>query len=103
MVGYLRLRKPSEFAHRPELNDGRTVIVREIKVVGEMVPKDSKPKRITQIQHRGFGRLLMSEAEKISSEDFDGEKLAVISGLGARDWFYGMGYKLDGVYVSKSL
>ena len=103
LVGYLRLRKPSIFAHRPELNDGRTMVVREIKVVGEMVPKDSKPNRFTQIQHRGFGRLLMGEAEKISSEDFVAKKLAVISGLGARDWFYGMGYKLDGVYVSKSL
>jgi len=103
LVGYLRLRKPSELAHRPELNDGCTLIVREIKVVGEMVPKDLKPIRFTQIQHRGFGKLLMKEAEKISREDFDAKKLAVISGIGARDWFYASGYKLDGVYVSKFL
>jgi elongator complex protein 3 len=103
LVGYLRLRKPSEYAHRTELNDGRTLIVREIKVVGELVPKDSKPERFTQIQHRGFGKLLMKEAEKISREDFDAKKLAVISGIGARDWFYASGYKLDGVYVSKFL
>jgi len=103
LIGYLRLRKPSELAHRPELNDGCTLIVREIKVVGEMVPKDLKPIRFTQIQHRGFGKLLMKEAEKISREDFDAKKLAVISGIGARDWFYASGYKLDGVYVSKFL
>ncbi|MFX0140973.1 MAG: tRNA uridine(34) 5-carboxymethylaminomethyl modification radical SAM/GNAT enzyme Elp3, partial [Candidatus Hodarchaeota archaeon] len=103
LIGYLRLRKPSEFAHRPELNDGRTMIVREIKVVGELVPKDLKPDRYTQIQHRGFGKLLMENAEKISFEEFDMRKLAVISGIGARDWFYEMGYKLDGVYVSKIL
>ena len=103
LVGYLRLRKPSEFAHRPELNDGKTMIVREIKVVGELVPKDSKPYRYTQIQHRGFGKLLMENAEKISFEEFDAKKLAVISGIGARDWFYEMGYKLDDVYVSKVL
>jgi len=103
LIGYLRLRKPSELAHRPELNDGKTIIVREIKVVGELVPKDSKPNRYTQIQHRGFGKLLMENAEKISFEEFDAKKLAVISGIGARDWFYEMGYKLDGVYVSKSL
>ncbi|MFX0105256.1 MAG: tRNA uridine(34) 5-carboxymethylaminomethyl modification radical SAM/GNAT enzyme Elp3 [Candidatus Hodarchaeota archaeon] len=102
LVGYLRLRKPSEFAHRPELNDGKTMIIREIKVVGELVPKDSKPNRYTQIQHRGFGKLLMENAEKISFEEFDVKKLAVISGIGARDWFYEMGYKLDGVYVSKA-
>ncbi len=103
LLGYLRLRKPSKFAHRTELNDGRTLIVREIKVVGELVPKDFKPNRVSQIQHRGFGRLLMKEAEKISVENFDAKKLAVISGIGVRDWFYELGYKLDGVYVSKSL
>jgi len=101
LIGYLRLRKPSEFAHRPELNDGKTLIVREIKVVGELVPKDLKPNRLTQIQHRGYGKLLMENAEKISYEDFDAHKLAVISGIGAKDWFFSLGYKLDGPYVSK--
>jgi elongator complex protein 3 len=45
----------------------------------------------------------MKEAEKISSEDFDAKKLAVISGIGVRAWFYELGYNLDGVYVSKFL
>lgn len=103
LVGYIRLRKPSEYAHRPELNDGQTMIVREIKVVGELVPTNTKPNRYSQIQHRGYGKLLMENAEKISFEEFDAKKLAVISGIGARDWFYEMGYKLDGVYVSKPL
>jgi len=103
LVGYLRLRKPSKLAHRPELNDGKTMIVREIKVVGELVPKGTKPNRFSQIQHRGFGKLLMENAEAISSEEFEAKKLAVISGIGVRDWFIKMGYKLDGVYVSKVL
>ncbi|MFX1417374.1 MAG: tRNA uridine(34) 5-carboxymethylaminomethyl modification radical SAM/GNAT enzyme Elp3 [Promethearchaeota archaeon] len=101
LVGYLRLRKPSEFAHRPELNDGKTMIVREIKVVGELVPKDMKPNYYTQIQHQGYGKLLMENAEKIAFKEFDVKKLAVISGFGARDFFRNLGYKLDGVYVSK--
>ncbi len=103
LVGYIRLRKPSEYAHRPELNDGKTMIVREIKVVGELVPRNIKPNRYSQIQHRGYGKLLMENAERISFEEFDVKKLAVISGIGARDWFYEMGYKPDGVYVSKFL
>ena len=101
LVGYLRLRKPSEFAHRPELRDGKTMIVREVRVVGELVPKGTKPLSNTQLQHRGYGKLLMENAEKIAVEDFFTKKLAVISGIGARDWFYKMGYKLDGYYVSK--
>ncbi|MBY9021487.1 MAG: tRNA uridine(34) 5-carboxymethylaminomethyl modification radical SAM/GNAT enzyme Elp3, partial [Candidatus Lokiarchaeota archaeon] len=102
LVAYLRLRKPSEYAHRLELNDGKTMIIREVKVVGELVPKDKKP-RNTQFQHRGLGKLLVENAEKIAFEDFDSKKLAVISGIGVRDWFYKMGYTLDGFYVSKPL
>ncbi len=103
LVGYLRLRKPSEFAHRPEINDGKTLIVREIKVVGELVPKDLKPNSFSQLQHRGYGKLLMSNAEKISREEYNAKKLAVISGIGAKSYFYKMGYEPDGVYVSKIL
>ncbi len=103
LIGYLRLRKPSEFAHRAELNDGNTMIVREIKVVGELVPKGSKPVKESQIQHRGFGKELMEHAEKISKEEFDAKKLAVISGLGVKRWFKKMGYNKDGLYVSIKL
>ena len=103
LIGYLRLRKPSELAHRSELNDNKTLIVREIKVVGELVPTNLKPERIQQIQHRGYGKFIMAEAEKIAKEEFDAKKLAVISGIGARDWFYEMDYKLDGPYVSKKI
>ncbi len=103
IVGYLRLRKPSELAHRPELNDGKTMIVREIKVVGELVPRNLKPERYIQIQHRGFGKMLMENAEKISFEEYDARKLAVISGIGVRSWFYELGYNLDSIYVSKKL
>ena len=101
LVGYLRLRKPSEFAHRSEINDGKTLIVREIKVVGELVPKDLKPNSFSQLQHRGYGKLLMSNAEKISREEYNAKKIVVISGIGAKSYFYEMGYKPDGVYVSK--
>jgi len=103
LVGYLRLRKPSEFAHRPELRDGKTMIIREVRVVGELVPIDANPRNNNQLQHRGYGKLLMENAEKIAVEDYNSKKLAVISGIGARDWFYKMGYKLDGYYVSKIL
>jgi len=62
---------------------------------------DKKAYKKTQIQHLGFGKRLMNNAEKIATEEYDVKKLAVISGIGARDWFYDLGYKLDGPYVSK--
>ncbi len=103
LVGFLRLRKPSQKAHRSELNDGKTLIIREIRVVGELVPIDSKPELDSQLQHRGYGKMLLNEAERIAKEEFNAEKLAVISGVGARDWFYNLGYSIDGPYVSKRL
>ncbi|MFX1397018.1 MAG: tRNA uridine(34) 5-carboxymethylaminomethyl modification radical SAM/GNAT enzyme Elp3 [Promethearchaeota archaeon] len=103
LLGYLRLRKPSELAHRPEINDNKTSIVREIKVVGELVPKDAKANRLTQIQHRGYGKLLMENAEKLSKEVFDSKKIAVISGIGVRGWFYEQNYELEGPYMTKIL
>jgi len=45
----------------------------------------------------------MGNAERISSEEFDAKKLAVINGIGARDFFRALGYQVDGVYVSKLL
>ncbi|MFO8017152.1 MAG: tRNA uridine(34) 5-carboxymethylaminomethyl modification radical SAM/GNAT enzyme Elp3 [Promethearchaeia archaeon] len=103
LVGYLRLRKPSELAHRKEFNNGKTMIVREVRIVGELVPKDNKPVRESQMQHRGYGTNLMQEAEKIAKEDFNCTKISVISGIGVRNWFYELGYQRDGPYVSKSL
>ncbi len=101
ILGYLRLRKPSELVHRSELQD-KTMIVREIRVVGELVPHTDKP-QITQVQHRGYGQKLLESAEKIAREEFGMKKLSIISGIGVREYFYKLGYYLDGVYVSKNL
>ncbi|TXT67032.1 MAG: hypothetical protein BAJALOKI1v1_210034 [Promethearchaeota archaeon] len=101
LVGYLRLRKPSLLAHRPELNNGSTLIVREIKVVGELVPKTSKPYKKIQLQHRGFGASLLEKAEEIAYDEFDAKKLSIISGIGVRTYFKNRGYTLDGPYMSK--
>jgi elongator complex protein 3 len=45
----------------------------------------------------------MENAEIVARDDFDAKKLSVISGIGARDWFYNLGFTLDGPFVSKSL
>jgi elongator complex protein 3 len=45
----------------------------------------------------------MEEAERIAREEHDSWKLAVISGIGTRDYYRKLGYELDGVYMSKVL
>ncbi len=99
IYGYLRLRKPSDDAHRPELLDGS--IVREIKVLGDVVPIGDYEEQ--QWQHHGLGTRLMEEAERISLEEFDTDRLLVISGIGAREYFRRLGYERLGPYMAKEL
>ncbi|CAO1328987.1 unnamed protein product [Diamesa serratosioi] len=100
LVGLLRLRKVSAQSFRPELQ-GRCSIVRELHVYGSVVPVNSRDP--TKFQHQGFGMLLMEEAERISREEHGSVKIAVISGVGTRNYYRKMGYELDGPYMSKML
>lgn len=52
---------------------------------------------------QGYGTLLMEEAERIAREEHGSVKLAVISGVGTRDYYRRLGYELDGPYMSKVL
>ena len=90
LVGYLRLRVPSEKAHRQEVKAKRCSIVRELHVYGPMVPVG---KRLAGAwQHRGYGGVLLGEAEVL-----------VISALGTKQYNKRFGYSYDGVYMSKML
>ena len=101
LVGYLRMRVPSAKAHRPEINITRSAIVRELHVYGPLVPVG---KHLAQAwQHKGYGAVLLSEAERLASEEYDSKKLLVISALGTKQYYARFGYERDGVYVSKML
>jgi elongator complex protein 3 len=101
LAGYLRLRKPSPLAHRPELSGGTSAIVRELRVLGVVAPLDSKPD--DRWQHRGLGARLLGEAEKISLDDWGMERLLVNSGAGARGYYRKTGYAMVGPYMAKRL
>lgn len=100
LVGLLRLRKCSGDTFRPELK-GNVSIVRELHVYGSVVPVSSRDP--TKFQHQGFGMLLMEEAERIAREEHKSSKIAVISGVGTRNYYRKIGYELDGPYMSKML
>jgi len=101
LVGYLRLRVPSAKAHRPEVNAMCSAIVRELHVYGPLVPVGTHLARAWQ--HKGYGAVLLGEAERIAREEFGLEKLLVISALGTKQYYARFGYVRDGVYVSKML
>jgi len=101
LIGYLRLRVPSEKAHRPEVKDKSCSIVRELHVYGPLVPVG---KRLAKAwQHKGYGGVLLGEAECITREDYGLRKILVLSALGTKEYYMRFGYGYDGVYMSKML
>uniref|UniRef100_A0A3Q3GDC2 Elongator complex protein 3 n=1 Tax=Labrus bergylta TaxID=56723 RepID=A0A3Q3GDC2_9LABR len=100
LIGLLRLRRCSPQSFRPELK-GDVSIVRELHVYGSVVPVSSRDP--SKFQHQGFGMMLMEEAERISREEHGSSKLAVISGVGTRNYYRKMGYELEGPYMVKDL
>lgn len=101
LVGYLRLRIPSEKAHRSEIKATESSIVRELHVYGPLVPVGKHLAKAWQ--HKGYGSILLSEAERISREDYDVKKVLVISALGTKQYYMRFGYNYDGPYMSKML
>jgi elongator complex protein 3 len=77
-------------------------MVREIHVFGSAVPIGAQNEKAAQ--HKGLGASLLQEAERIAHEEYSTGRIAVISGVGARDYFRNeCGYELDGHYMAKDL
>jgi elongator complex protein 3 len=101
LIGCLRLRIPSEGAHRKEIASRRSAIIRELHVYGPALPIGERGDGAWQ--HRGFGRALVAEAERIAAEEFDAERILVTSALGTKVYYKRLGYDYDGPYMSKEL
>jgi elongator complex protein 3 len=93
LIGYARLRLCSSSP------SGDQAHLRELKILGQMVPIGDSGEGW---QHRGFGKELMAEAERIALEAGHDEVL-VTSGVGARQYYSSLGYERSGVYMTKSL
>jgi elongator complex protein 3 len=101
LIGYLRLRVPSEKAHRPEVKGKSCSVVRELHVYGPLVPVGKH--LASAWQHKGYGGVLLGEAERLSREDYGLGRVLVISALGTKEYYMRFGYERDGVYMSKML
>ena len=76
----------------------KIAIVRELHVYGQSVKLGEKYEKA--LQHKGIGKFLMQEAEKITKEN-NIKKLSVISGVGVREYYRNIGYFLEGNYMVK--
>jgi elongator complex protein 3 len=80
---------------------GTTAMIRELHVFGPEVPLSGQDP--SAAQHRGFGKVLLNEAERIASGEFMAKEIFVLSGVGAKEYYRGAGYQDSGAYMKKNL
>lgn len=76
---------------RTKFERAKRAIIRELHVYGPAIEIGKKGKIS---QHRGLGKLLMSEAEKIAQKN-NCKKIFVISGVGVRNYYKKLKYNLE--------
>ncbi|MCX6749619.1 MAG: tRNA uridine(34) 5-carboxymethylaminomethyl modification radical SAM/GNAT enzyme Elp3 [Candidatus Pacearchaeota archaeon] len=77
----------------------KVAMIRELHVYGQALELGAKGKIS---QHKGLGKWLMEEAEKIAKQN-KYKKIYVISGIGVREYYRKLGYKLEEPYMAKKL
>jgi ELP3 family radical SAM enzyme/protein acetyltransferase len=100
LLGFIRLRLCTSLEDSviPELV-GKTAMIRELHVYGHVTPVGDEGQK-NGAQHRGIGKTLLRMAEQIASSH-KYKKMAVISGIGVRDYYRKNGYTLEGTYMVK--
>ena len=74
--------------------------IRELHTYGQSLQINAKNKKDSQ--HKGFGKQLVAEAEKICKNNHIGA-LAVISGVGVKEYYKKLGFKDNQTYLVKKI
>ncbi len=101
LYALLRLRRPSgqQFSHfRSVLHDA--ALIREVHSYGA---ERSVGEGQGVGQHRGLGRRLIAEAERIAREEWQLKRMTIIAGVGTREYYRKFGYTLRSTYMTKKL
>lgn len=81
-------------------SDGQAII-REVHTYGQLSPLAGKSGKSPQ--HKGLGKKLIKEAEKIAEKEFKKDEISVISGIGVKNYYKKLGYKIKNTYMAKRL
>ena len=98
LIGFVRLRFPSQFL-REEITK-KSALIREIHVFSSAVQIGKKSE--DSFQHRGLGKKLLKKAEDIAKQSGK-NKMVIISGIGAREYFRKLSYEMEGPYMVKKI
>jgi elongator complex protein 3 len=103
LFGLLRMRlQSSPVPARGQGFNGNLALIRELHVFGPEVPISEQ--RTEAAQHKGLGRALLREAERIAGDEFQAQEILVLSGTGAKEYYRTeFGYSSQGDYMVKTL
>ena len=100
LFGLVRLRiQGKNIAGLGNFSGLETALIRELHVFGPELTLSSRQDNAAQ--HKGYGKALLREAERIASQEFGRRQMAVLSGVGAREYYRSEGYELKGAYMVK--
>ena len=103
ILGFLRLRHPSDDIIVSVVEDKSFSIIREVHVYGSVVGIGTKADQKFDWQHKGYGTKLIEEATNISRDEVGSELLLVTSGIGVREYYAKRGFKRLMPYMAKTL
>ncbi|MBT3582447.1 GNAT family N-acetyltransferase, partial [Candidatus Woesearchaeota archaeon] len=89
LLGFCRLR----------IGKRKEAMIRELHVFGLVTPIGEKG---SKVQHKGLGKQLLNQAEKIAKEQ-QKKEIIIISGVGVREYYRKLGYKFKDNYMRKGL
>lgn len=100
LYAFLRLRLPGADAAVLFDELKGAAYVRELHTYGTLIGLQNLTEQA--VQHKGLGRKLMERAEAMAKEK-GWNKMAVIAGIGVREYYRKLGYQLEGTYMVKVL
>lgn len=101
LIGFIRLRLANKVDKKEQLDILHdAALIRELHVYSNL--SDVGNNIDESYQHKGYGKKLVTEAEKIAINN-GYHKIAIISGTGVRNYYRNIGYVLSDTYMVKSL
>ena len=101
LIGFIRLRLANKVDKKEQLDILHdAALIRELHVYSNL--SDVGNNIDESYQHKGYGKKLVTEAEKIAINN-GYHKIAIISGTGVRNYYRNIGYVLRDTYMIKSL
>lgn len=89
---------------RLRLTSDELAIIRELHTYGQQLSFVHRlTKSIVSPQHKGLGKKLVKEAEKITEKEFKLNKISAISAIGTRGYFRKLGHRLENTYMVKKI